>query len=196
MAVSKEKVKELLGTGLSNETVASAVGCDPAYISQLMSDADFAEQVIALRTASLMDASKQDKDIASIESKLTKRLHDIVDNGQLYKPQDVLRAFVAVNNAKRRGVQITDTPNQRAAVVPLQLPAAVVQQFTINIHGEVVETAGQTLVTMSSTQLLKDLSAKELNAETIDGKLAEKTKYDRVAQFLPTAAVQTTQHGS
>lgn len=192
MAVDKEKVKELLGMGLPNETVASAVGCEPSYISQLMSDENFSEEVVALRTASLMEANKQDKSLAAIEGKLTEKLATMIEAGQFYKPQDVLRAFTVVNAAKRRGIPATDTPNQRAAVVPLQLPAVVMQKFVVNVNGEVVEANGQTLVTMQSDALLRDLSAKEQGALTNDGKLTQ-TKYDRVAQFLPTAAVQAVQ---
>lgn len=189
MAVDKEQVKQLLGTGLSNEIVASAVGCDPAYISQLMSDPVFSEQVVALRTAALMDASKQDRNIAGIEAKLTTKINEAVDNGLIYKPNDLLRAFAVLNAAKRRGVPVTDSPQQKAAVVALQIPVKVIQNLVINKAGEVVEADGQTLVTMPTQQLLRNLSAGEGSK---DGKSAE--KYQRVAQFLPGQQIEAVRH--
>jgi hypothetical protein len=47
MAVDNEKIKELLGSGLSNDVVASAVGCDPSYVSQLMSNETFRDGLTA-----------------------------------------------------------------------------------------------------------------------------------------------------
>lgn len=185
MAVDNEKIKELLGSGLSNDVVASAVGCDPSYVSQLMSNENFRDAVVALRTASLAAASKQDSRINSIEEKLTEKLDHMVDT--MYKPSDVLRAFQVLNAAKRRGVPATEAVSNRQAVVNLTLPVQLVQNFITNSNGEVVEVEGQTLVTMPSSQLLRNLSETEKGKANVGA--SGINKYQKVAAHLPDSAL-------
>ena len=51
--IDKERAKKLLGSGVQAEIVAATLGCEPSYISQLLSDDHFREEVIALRMATL-----------------------------------------------------------------------------------------------------------------------------------------------
>jgi hypothetical protein len=200
MAVDKEKIKELLGTGLSNEIVASAVGCDPSYISQLLSIPEFADSVAALRTASLMAASRQDKNLASIEERLTSQLSEMVESRQIYKPMDVVRTLVAINNTKRRGMPVTDTVASQQLVVNLAIPVKLVQNFVANSNGEVIEVDGKTLVTKPSSDLLRELSAREKEKQDEQGNGGQQgriaNKYDRVAAFLPNTALEVSKVGT
>jgi hypothetical protein len=178
MAVNKEKIKQLLGTGLSNEIVASAVGCDQSYISQLLADEQFAAEVTALRVVALTANSERDKNIDSIEDRLIGKLSEAVDMGLIYKPGDVLRSFAVVNAAKRRGVAAHEGAKVREAVVTLTIPTVVINQFVTNTLGEVIEVDGQTLVTKPSSELLKELAGK-------GGDNAG--KYEKVSRYLPGA---------
>jgi hypothetical protein len=180
MATDKRQIKELLGTGLSNEIVATAVGCDSAYISQLLSDEVFAGEVTALRAAALTANSKRDRKIDGIEDALIVKLEELMDSGVIYKPNDVLRAFTVINNAKRRGVSAAESITINNTVVNLSLPNRVVREFVQNAQGEVVEVEGQTLVTMPAHQLLKNLVNRGDGSE----------KYARVSRFLPTTIEQ------
>lgn len=178
MALDKRKIQELLGTGLSNDVVASAVGCDTSYISQLMANEEFASAVVAMRTLSLTANSARDKSIDSIEDALLNKLKELVDTDQFYKPNDVLRAVAVVNAAKRRGVAAHESLTVNQTVVNLMIPIQVVQTFTTNTQGEVVEVEGQTLVTMPAHTLLKKL---------VETKGDKSAVYEKISRHIPAA---------
>lgn len=182
--ISTDRIKELLGSGLGNSIVASAVGCEDAYISQLLADPDFAHEVVELRSKALTEHTKRDRSIDSIEDTLIVKLKEAIDTDQLYRPRDILRAFGMVNNAKRRGVPAHANITQVNTVVNLNLPERIVKQFTMTAQGEVIdveteEGGKQTLVTMPAHTLLQQLAKRS-------GKDAE--KYGEVAKYLPEAA--------
>lgn len=181
MAVDKEQVRELLGSGLGPETVASAVGCDVSYVSQLLADEVFAGEVSALRTVALQSYSKRDSSINAIEDKLLDKLAVMIEDNAFYKPKDILHAAATVNRMVRRGVVNTSggaiTVNN---IVQLTLPQHVVRKFTTNRTNEVVEVEGQTLVTMPAHQLLRGL------AENSEGKTSE--RYKEAAKYLPSGS--------
>ena len=188
MAISDEKIKELLGSGLPRATVASAVGCSESYITQLMSQQEFAEDVIARRTTSLTAHSRRDQGIDVIEDKLIERIGELVDNNHIYKPNEVMRAFQVINAAKRRGISANEHLHSHQTVVNLTIPPQFLKKFsgyTINGHGEVVESEGQTLVSMPANQVLRQL---------VDGSGTQEQKaiYEQTARHLPgTAAINS-----
>lgn len=182
MATDHKQIQELLGTGLSNEIVASAVGCDPSYISQLLSDEVFAARVTLLRTEALTANTTRDRNIDGIEDALISKLEQMVEDSLIYKPNDVLRAFAVINNAKRRGVSAAESLVINHTVVKLQIPQHVVKEFIQNAQGEIVEVEGQTLVTMPAHMLLKNLQNRDNN-----------DAYKRVARFLPTTIEQVAE---
>lgn len=157
MAVSKDKIQQLLGQGLSTEIVASAVGCEPSYVSQLMGDEEFAAKVTSMRAASLLANTRRDDKIGDIEEKLVDRLADLVDGGLIYKARDVLHAAAVVNRMQRRGAGAPQHLHMQQTVVQLNLPAVALSKFVTTPKGEVIEADGQTLVTMPAHQLLRKL---------------------------------------
>jgi hypothetical protein len=161
MSVSKEQVRDLLGTGLSVSVVASAVGCNDSYISQLLADESFAAEVSRLRLVALQSHNKRDSSIDEIEDALLGKLNDAVSQNAFYKPKDLLHAFAVINNAKRRGSTPADTAAPAGAtVINLTIPATVARRFTIDSRGEVLQVDEQTLVTMPTGQLLRELQHK------------------------------------
>lgn len=182
MAVSVEKIKELLGNGLSNDVVATAVGVHPSYISQLMSDEIFANEVIALRTRTLTEATSRDRTWDGVEDKLLQKFSDQVNSGMIYKTSDLLRALQVVNNAKRRGNTAQQSAMTHQVTVNLNLPTVVLNKFKKNVFGEVVEVTTsegeqQTLVTMPASALMQKLT------EQHQGK---NLNYDHIRKHLPT----------
>jgi len=175
MAASAEKIKELLGNGLSNEVVATAVGVHPSYISQLMADEDFSAEVVSLRTKQLTAATSRDRSWDGVEDKLLDKLSEVVDMGMIYKPTEVLRALAIVNNAKRRGVSQQQAMVVNQQIVTLVLPEVVVKSFSRNSVNEVVEVDGQTLVTMPASTLMQNLA---------NGNKGRKD-YEQVRRYLP-----------
>lgn len=158
MAHKEDKIKSMLGAGLSAETVASAVGVDPSYISQLLSDETFSNEVIELRSKSLIAHTARDLSLDSLEDKAITQLDDMLQEGRFNKPGDMLNFLRVVNGAKRRGNPVVHSVNPVNTVINLTLPSVVKQRFIVSNKGEVLEVNGQTLVTMSSSQLVKQIS--------------------------------------
>lgn len=182
MAVNKEQVRELLGSGLGPEVVASAVGCDTSYIVQLMSEESFASDVAVLRTKSLTSHSRRDASIDSVEDRLLDQLSEMVDSKAFYKPRDVLSAVSIVNRMVRRGVAASVQGTVINNIVQIQLPTSVLKKFTTNRTNEVVAVEDQTLVTMPAHQLLKNLAA--LGANSNGGKNVG--QYQDALKYLPS----------
>ena len=183
MAASHDKIRELLGNGLSNEVVASAVGVTPSYISQLMSQEDFSNQVVALRTQALTAATTRDRSWDTIEEKLLDKLGDVVDSGMIFKSQDLLRALVVANNAKRRGSTSAEAMVANKTVVTLNMPTQIVNIYTKNSQGEVIEVRtpdgrDQSLTTMSAATLMHNLTRSHQGHQ----------KYEQVRRFIPTGS--------
>lgn len=179
MALDTGQILELLGNGLTPGVVASAVGCDPSYISQLLADEDFRAKVIAKRAAALTETNRRDRVIDGIEDKLLAKLEENID--LIYKPLDIARTAVAVNAMRRRGVPAHEAVTINNTVVNLQLPPRVRNTFTINPLGEVVEAGEQSLVTVPAHTLLRTL----IDRSKADGSKPE--DYARVQRFLPSA---------
>jgi transcriptional regulator with XRE-family HTH domain len=186
MSIDKEKVLAMLGNGVSNEQVASALGCTHGYISQLMADESFSERVVALRVATLTEAASRDKRINVIEDKLIEKLEEAIEF--VTKPRDIKEMFATVNAAKRRGVSSTEAMTINQQIVNLNIPPVVVRNFVQNTEGEVIEVEGQAMITMPAHQLLKSL---------MEGQDENSKEYARVSKHLP-AAIQhgITQDGS
>jgi transcriptional regulator with XRE-family HTH domain len=158
MANKDIRIKEMLGTGLSSETVASAIGVDPSYISQLLSDENFFSEVAELRSKHLIAHTTRDLSIDSLEDKLISTLHEMVDDARFMKPADALHAFRVINGAHRRGERVRPTEGKAGTVVNIQIPVAVKTHIQLNSKNEVLEVNGQTLVTMPSGQLIDQIA--------------------------------------
>ncbi len=133
-------------------TVASALGVSESYISQLLSDDYFAEKVKEARIQVLAKHDARDATYDQIEDELLNKFKKSL--ALMYRPSDILKAISVINAAKRRGGAATaGAASQTAQVVPLILPAAIVQQFTVNTANQVISTGQQTLLTIQSNNL-------------------------------------------
>ena len=160
VGTKEDKIKTLLGCGLTAEVVASAVGVNPSYVSQLMADQNFQDEVLDLRSKSLVAHTSRDLSIDGIEDKLISELSDMIDDGRFSKPEQVLSAFRIINGAKRRGVPARVTPASTTNIVNIQLPPAVKHLFTLSSKNEVTDVNGVTLVTMPSKQLIEQVASR------------------------------------
>ena len=151
----KEKILSLLGCGLSNEVVASAVGCTPSYITQLLSQPEFNDRVIALRAQKLQSNSIRDNKLDSLEDNLIDRLAEILPF--MTKTGELLNAFRIINAARRTGAKVDPSLNINTQIVTLQLPQVATTKYTITQAGEVIGFNDQTLITMSSNDVVKQL---------------------------------------
>jgi hypothetical protein len=161
----REKILNLLGHGHPPQVVALAVGCEPSYVSQLMSEDQFALEVAKLRCGNLEELTTRDAKYDSLEDRLLEKLDDLLPF--MMKPRDVLDALTRINAAKRRGVApVLDLAATKTTIIALQLPQVIHQHFSINGQGEVMEVGDRALVNMPAALLMKSLEARSLeNAE-------------------------------
>lgn len=178
----RDRILELLGSGLANGIVASTIGCDPAIITNLMAEEEFSSKVVELRSKSLLAATKRDRSIDEIEEDLIEILGEQVKTRQIYKPREVLQAFSVLNRAQRRGNPAEAGVTINNNIVQLVLPTSVTQGFTKNIQGEVIEVEGQSLQTMPAQSLLKHL------ASTKGDQSAE--VYERIGRYIAPPALE------
>lgn len=187
---SAEKIKELLGNGLSNEIVATAVGVSVSYISQLMADEQFSAEVISLRTLALTDATVRDRSWDGLETKMLNNLHELVDSRMIYKVNDVVKVLAIANNAKRRGATSQDALTTHKTVVQLTLPAVIVRQYKKTIEGVVAEVIteegnSQTLMTMPAAALMQQLAAKHQGNK----------QYETLRKYIPASNPEENTEG-
>lgn len=143
--------------------VASAVGCTPAYISQLLSEEAFATEVATLRCADITSLKERDDKYDALEDQLLRKLSDIVP--MMFRPREIIHALATINNAKRRAAELVsggaNSPITINQTVVLQLPSKTVNTFELNKHNEIISIDDQPLVGMPSSALLAELKAKE-----------------------------------
>ena len=173
MASQVERIKNLLGSGLRPEVVATAVGCDASYISQLMSDENFREQVVELKTKALLADKLRDQEWDDIEAALLTKFKTVLP--LMMQPGMIMKALEVANRAKRRGVSAQESTIVNNTVVNLNFPQERVVQFQKNTKNEIIEVEDRTIATLPSktaadlaTQLLGNLQTlrEAQNAQT------------------------------
>lgn len=164
--IDKSKILRLLGSGLSAEIVANAVGCDPSYISQLLADDEFRNQVSEERIKSLTSATARDEKYDTLEDRLLQKLSDTLDF--FIKPRDVLFALATVNRMERRGTRPQESTVINNKIVNLVLPQRVSNQFIVNSGQQIVgistDSGVKSLVTLDS-KYVNNLAQQTLHNE-------------------------------
>lgn len=168
----QEKILNLLGQGFPAGVVASSVGCEASYVSQLISLDWFAQLVQEKKFAHLQKHTAIDAKYDSIEEKLLEKLEKTLP--LIIRPGDITKTLQTINGAKRRGVQSTDPATLTQNIVQLTLPNVIIQKFVSNAHNQIVEVqddTGQqrTLVTVTSGSL------ERLSRETIPADFTQLT---------------------
>lgn len=159
---TEARAAALLGTGLSQEVVASTLGVTAARITQLISDPQFMEEVIALRYKNLQQHNVRDAAYDSIEDALIEKLKQSLP--LMFRPMEVLKAIQVINLAKRRGQSNPDSIVNQQTVVNLTMPTQIVKKYTTNIHNQVISAGTQELLTMQSSDLQSLVSARSKKA--------------------------------
>ena len=165
----EERAVALLGSGVSSEQTASALGISASRVSQLLAEKTFSDKVTSLRYERLQKHNTRDGKYDTLEDQLLEKLEKSLP--LMMRPGEILKSLQVVNAAKRRG-QLA--PTQIAAsqtIVSLVLPVQITQRFSTNTHNQVVSTGKQDLVTMQSSQLLslsEDHEAEAISNEQKD----------------------------
>lgn len=149
-----ERIQELLGSGITASVVATTVGCDPSYISQLMENEEFSNGVAVLRAGKAEAGVRRDNKWDEIEDLALERT---LQNLQfVHKPTDLVRVAMMANNAKRRAATFTGDSAAAAPTVVLNFPVAAVGSIInlqINSESQVVEVDGRSMAPLPTKHL-------------------------------------------
>lgn len=167
LMIDKDRGLKLLGSGLGPTDVATALGCDPSFISQWLMDDSFRAQVLAMRMESLQQQTVRDRKIDALEDELLEKLQDNIK--WFTKPRDMLTAFHIINAAKRRGAQTAGEISLTQNIVRINLPPVARDYYfpRMNAQGEVVQV-GEQVTTTATLQSLVSSRLKERKLEATD----------------------------
>jgi hypothetical protein len=150
-----ERIKKLLGQGLTGSVVAAAVGCDPSYISQLLDDEDFKRDVSILRASNAEGAVKRDRSWDQVEDMALDKAIQMLP--LVSRPSDLVRLAAMANAAKRRATEFAGGSENAAPVVNLVLPHAASIHFQMNANSQVVEVDGRSMAALPTKHLADKL---------------------------------------
>jgi hypothetical protein len=155
--IDTERAIRLLGSGIGPVAVATTLGCDPSYISQLLMQDEYRDRVLALRMEGLQKQTVRDQKIDSLEDVMLQKLEDLIP--YITNVRQALQAFQLLNAAKRRGATGTGGDiNFNTQVVAISLPPAAKEYFfpKTNAQGEVVQVGDQVTVTANLQTLMQN----------------------------------------
>jgi hypothetical protein len=167
---TRERAMKLLGGGVDQEIVSTALGVTPGYISQLLAEPAFAQEVSQLRLLNLESATERDGKYDTLEDKMLSKLSEVAD--YMTKPREVLGAIAVLNKAVRRGVRQEQQPTVKQDVVIINLPTVIQQKFITNQSNQVIAVG---------TGEESDLTLKDLTTITAKA-LLERTRMIPVLQ--------------
>lgn len=147
----KDKIIEMLGKGITPTQVASAVGCDDSYISQLMSDEIIFAQVMQLKAEHFSKFVDQDSRLDAAESAALDKVATLAQF--ITKPSEAVRVYAVLNAAKRRTTDSVSNAQAVALTVALDLPEAARVRFTVTNDKQVIEIEGRSMTTMPARSL-------------------------------------------
>jgi hypothetical protein len=150
----QERILNFLGAGIAPERVASAVGCEPSYISQLLSDEEFAKAVSQQKIVQLTELTERDKRLDTIEDRVIDKVEQSLKSPMaLLKPMEGIRALQMINSLKRRGSNVDNNVNNTSVSVNIVLPSITLKQFTVDVNNQVIKADDDSLVTIASSQV-------------------------------------------
>ncbi len=155
----REKIIEMLGKGIPAAQVASAVGCDDSYISQLLSEPHVADQVIALKATHFSAYVEQDQKLDDAEALALEKVASLVPF--ITRPAEAVRVYGVLNAAKRRTVDAASQAQAVAQTVQLDLPEASRVRFTLTADRQVIEIEGRSMTTMPAKTLAAQLEQRQ-----------------------------------
>lgn len=147
------RIQKLLGQGLPTSVVASAVGCDPSYVSQLLENEEFKNTVLLTRATKAEGAVTRDGKWDKIEDMALEQAEKMLP--LVTRPSDLVRLASMANSAKRRAAEYSGASETGAPVVNIILPAMAAVHFQINVNSQVVEIDGRSTAALPTKHLME-----------------------------------------
>lgn len=194
---AKDQALALLSQGLKQSVVASALGVEESYVSQLLTDEDFAAELAQ---------KKKELSVADVayDTKLDRATEDALDRIETKLPfanlQQTLQAFKVLDGAKRRKERGTPGAENAGVTVNILLPTVIAPRYLQNQSGEIVEVEGQTMLSATPKnleELVQKRKQLKLDSASSESRVAEvshlKQKLEvegtqRASEFLTTVA--------
>jgi transcriptional regulator with XRE-family HTH domain len=156
----KDRIIELLGSGISAVQVASACGVSESYVSQLLSDETISERVKALRVARASKYVEHDDHLDTDEEVARKLVRRNLDNGFL-KPMEALKHFQVLNAARRKADSGSNVQIPTSTIVNISLPTSAAVHFKLTVDKQVVEVDGRAMTALPAAQVAGMLRRKK-----------------------------------
>ena len=153
---TEQKLIGLLGKGYTQAEAAQATGVTDGFVSQLLSEDWFAEEVQKLRFAALAKHRNLDEQYDDFEEVLLGKLKKM--SSLLVKPMEIASVLNTINKATRKSHGSSGPSTLTQNIVNLTIPVALANKFVTNANNQVVEVTdgdgrSQALVTIASGQL-------------------------------------------
>lgn len=162
---TQEKILDLLGAGVPQVQVATAVGVDESYVSQLMAEDWFRGAVQERRAAHAVESIEHDEKIDSIERRAWERIDKLLPlETNLMK----LLKVAQVANAAKRKSEVAVASTQPATIVNIALPQSALVQFKMTSDKQVIEIEGRSMNTMPSHVVQSKLREKKAASLLVD----------------------------
>ena len=179
----------MLSAGLEASVIARAVGCEPGYITQLMDDEGFRDEVQTARVMNLTDATARDKRLTTLEDAAIGRLEATLP--MVMKPMEAAKILQIVNNTKRRGAELSGGNSTGGApIVNLMLPEAARVSFTFNASNQIVDVEGRSMAPLPTNRLVQMAAQRRATIEAAPAQIADQRKAQTVLDKIGVAELQ------
>ena len=160
-----DRIKTLLGQGLPGSVVASATGCDPSYISQLMEQEGFKNDVLVARAGKAEAGVARDTNWDKVEDLALERAVALLP--LVSRPSELIRIAGMANAAKRRATEFANGSENASPSVTLVLPTGASILFQMNSQAQVVEVDGRSTAPLPTQHLGKMIAERRLAREGV-----------------------------
>lgn len=161
MAFSKNQALALIAQNIPQHQVASTLGVEESYVSQIASDEENQEELERLRLQYKATAEKVERFDELLEKTEEVYLENIAKRAPLANLQQSLQAFRVLTGARRRRETTQAPAGVNAAIsVNITMPVQVLPAYVKNAQNEIVEVNGQTMVSATAKDVDRLLEIK------------------------------------
>lgn len=179
-----DRIIQLLKHGIPPSAVARAVGVDPSYISQLMSDEGIRTEVAEARVGDVEKGVTVDKYITDLEEAALERLNGLVP--YCSKPAELLRIFEVMNGAKKRTSEVTGlNQNSTAPLVQINISQQAAVALRISQDNQVIEIDGRSMATLPGKTLVRQLAERREAMPLISDAKTAGELLNRIEEGIP-----------
>lgn len=155
------KLLSFLAAGVAPSIAASATGCDPSYVSQLLENEQFKEELYKRSAKELEKDIQHDSSIEAVEAKALAAIEQKLPF--IRTAAEAAKIFSILNSAKKRAIAPANPVDAGGlSTVTFVLPRAALRsiELKMNTQQQVIEVEGRTMAPLPSSQLPAILAAR------------------------------------